>query len=313
MLACQACRIKGTGGDAMRRPDIFTGSFEASVELLYTDSFDYNIEVFAHEDALTYTRRKTVIMTFVMLLVGQLIEWANIYFYTHPNPQDLTVPMPVNNLLLPYTSLIIGTIWMLGNAVYKWFGNFDAMKGSKGTIFFATWLIYVGFIFFLWMGTMVSATSYFYLTLYVALPLWFICSVPIFISKKRALEAMLFSKTNERNKFDKVMDKVLTFCLQFGAVLLALHQIFKFIFGGTDGFALGFGTDLIFFLSILAGFAAETIVAVYFVFPAFVRGYYRKKYSEELRQLEGKTQIEWYGVKYFNKQIKGTEREEKDG
>jgi len=109
----------------MRRPDLFTGSFEASVELLYTDSFDYNIEAYAHEDALTYTRRKTVIMTGLMLLLGQLIEWVNIYFYTHPNPQELTVPMPVNNLLPPYTALIAGIIWVLGNVIYKWFGNFD--------------------------------------------------------------------------------------------------------------------------------------------------------------------------------------------
>jgi len=29
--------------------------------------------------------------------------------------------------------------------------------------------------------------------------------------------------------------------------------------------------------------------------------------------LEGKTQIKWYGVKYFNKKIKGTEKEEKHG
>jgi len=83
--------------------------------------------------------------------------------------------------------------------------------------------------------------------------------------------------------------------------LACRKYIFKFIFGGGDGFALGFGTDLMFFLVILVTLAAETIVAVYFFFPAFVRGYYRKKYSEELRQLEGKTQIEWYGVKYFNK------------
>jgi hypothetical protein len=155
-------------------------------------------------------------MTGLMLLLGQLIEWVNIYFYTHPNPQELTVPMPVNNLLPPYTALIAGIIWVLGNVIYKWFGNFDLCSTS---------FLYVGLIFFLWMVTMVSATSYFYLTLYVVLPLWFICSIPICISKKRALEALLFSRTNEGNKFDKVMDKLLTFGLQFGALLLGLSQI----------------------------------------------------------------------------------------
>jgi len=312
MLACQACRIKGTGGDAMRRPDIFTGSFEASVELLYTDSFDYNIEVYAYEEALTYNARKTFIATCAMLLLGQLIESVHNYMTT-TYTYESTLPDPIINLVPPFTAVIAGTICALANLVYKWFGNFDAMKGSKGTIYLSTAMMYLGFIFFLWMVTMVSATSYFYLTLYVVLPLWLICSVPIFLSKKRALEALLFARTNEGNKFDKVMDKLLTFGLQFGALLLGLSQIFKFIFGGGDGFALGFGLDLMTFLIIVAILAAETIVAVYFVFPAFVRGYYRKKYSEALRQLEGKTQIEWYGVKYFNKQIKGTEREEKDG
>jgi len=312
MLACLASRMEGTGGDEMRRPNIFTGSFEASVELLYTDSFDYNIEAYAHEEALTYNARKTFIAACAMLLVGQLIESVHNYM-TVSYTGESTLPDPIINLVPPFTALIIGIIWVLGNIVYKWFGNFDAMKGSKGTMYLSSAMIYTGGILILWGITMISGTSYFSLVLYAVIPLWLMCSVPIFISKKRALEALLFARTNERNKFDKGMDKLLTFGLQFGAVLLALHQIFKFIFGGTDGFALGFGTDLMFFLSILAGFAAETIVAVYFVFPAFVRGYYRKKYSEELRQLEGKTQIEWYGVKYFNKQIKGTEREEKDG
>lgn len=48
------------------------------------------------------------------------------------------------------------------------------------------------------------------------------------------------------------------------------------------------------------------------VFPCIIQGYYLHKYSEEYRDLEGKTQLEWYGEKYFNKYIKGTNKEEKN-
>ncbi|MFL0252822.1 hypothetical protein ACJDT4_20650 [Clostridium neuense] len=48
-------------------------------------------------------------------------------------------------------------------------------------------------------------------------------------------------------------------------------------------------------------------------FPYQVQGYYKRKYAEEYRQWEGKSQIEWYGEKYFNKHILGTSKEEKTG
>lgn len=52
---------------------------------------------------------------------------------------------------------------------------------------------------------------------------------------------------------------------------------------------------------------------IYVKFPYQVQGYYKCKYTEEYRQREGKSQIEWYGEKYFNKHILGTSKEDKTG
>ncbi|MDY4307790.1 hypothetical protein SNF32_13020 [Enterococcus mundtii] len=74
-------------------------------------------------------------------------------------------------------------------------------------------------------------------------------------------------------------------------------------------------TDVTGFLGFLAMwfvFDIGFIIAQAYLFlPYLLRGYYRHKYSEEYRNLEGKTQLEWYGEKYFNKHIKGTDKEEK--
>lgn len=50
---------------------------------------------------------------------------------------------------------------------------------------------------------------------------------------------------------------------------------------------------------------------IYIEFPYQVQGYYKRKYAEEYRQWQGKSQIEWYGEKYFNKHILGTSKENK--
>lgn len=46
----------------------------------------------------------------------------------------------------------------------------------------------------------------------------------------------------------------------------------------------------------------------YLLFPCITEGYYSNKYAEEYRDWEGKTKIEWYGEKYFDKHIEGTEK-----
>jgi len=289
---------------------IFRGSFEQSVDLLYKDDFDYDLDAYAKKETLTHTRRKTVLLTCVMFFLFQLFELLSAYAGT--DPDGATLPPATINAIPPFTAFIGGVIWLFGNVIYDW-GGFDDMKGNKGTVWLSSCTMYTGILGYLCCLTMISGTGYFAITVYGVFPMWVILSVPVFLSKKRSMVTTLFGLKNERNILDKVMNKGLKFILQFGAAILGMYHILNFSSGGELGtMNLGLGVDLMIFLVILVILISETIVGVYFLFPAIIRSYYRKKYSEELRKLDGKTQIKWYGEKYFLKQIKGTEREERD-
>ncbi|WP_233278886.1 hypothetical protein [Floricoccus tropicus] len=84
----------------------------------------------------------------------------------------------------------------------------------------------------------------------------------------------------------------------------------KFVFPSLSGH-----TDIFGFICLVGMWIIINIglimLNVYMFYPYLLYGYYKEKYSEEYRLYEGKTQLEWYGEKYFDKYIKGTKLEEK--
>ncbi|WP_438723877.1 hypothetical protein [Enterococcus sp. AZ172] len=104
--------------------------------------------------------------------------------------------------------------------------------------------------------------------------------------------------------------KIIQMVMSYGWIVVIIVMIWKFIFpsGNTSR------TDMIGFINIFAMWIAFNIAVIlaeaYLFFPYLLHGYYKHKYSEEYRNFEGKTQLEWYGEKYFNKHIKGTDKEE---
>lgn len=133
----------------------------------------------------------------------------------------------------------------------------------------------------------------------------------IVLSKKRALKLQLFNSKIESNKIDGFMKKIISLLMKYGWLIVIIVVLWKFTFPSVSGVR----TDIIGFISILALWIVFDIgfimAEAYLFFPYLLYGYYRYKYPEEYRDWEGKTQIEWYGEKYFNKHIKGTEKEEK--
>lgn len=99
--------------------------------------------------------------------------------------------------------------------------------------------------------------------------------------------------------------------VKYSSIVVIIGFIWNFIFPSGDAPR----TDMTGFIEILAMWLALDIgfiiAQAYLLFPYLLHGYYRHKYSEEYRNLEGQTQLEWYGEKYFNKHIKGTDKEEK--
>nr|WP_113821062.1 DUF4176 domain-containing protein [Enterococcus faecalis] len=131
----------------------------------------------------------------------------------------------------------------------------------------------------------------------------------IFGIKKVALENVLYV-TIKRKKADRNPNKLIEFVMKYGWGIILIVIIWKAIFpnaGDTRTDIVGFIEMIGIWVILDIGFIA---VEAYLFFPYLLHGYYKYKYPEEYRKWEGKTQLEWYGEKYFNKHIKGTKKEE---
>ncbi|EME8274981.1 DUF4176 domain-containing protein [Enterococcus faecium] len=133
----------------------------------------------------------------------------------------------------------------------------------------------------------------------------------IFGIKKVALENVLYV-TIKRKKADRNPNKLIEFVMKYGWGIILIVIIWKAIFpnaGDTRTDIVGFIEMIGMWVILDIGFIAAE---AYLFFPYLLHGYYKYKYPEEYRKWEGKTQLEWYGEKYFNKHIKGTKKEEKE-
>ncbi|EMF0380369.1 hypothetical protein DUC50_RS12315 [Enterococcus hirae] len=100
--------------------------------------------------------------------------------------------------------------------------------------------------------------------------------------------------------------------MRYGWIVVVIVMVWKLIFPSSNEVR----TDVVGFIGLVSMWVVYDIgfivAEAYLFFPYLLHGYYKYKYSEEYREWEDKTQLEWYGEKYFNKHIKGTEKEKKD-
>lgn len=133
----------------------------------------------------------------------------------------------------------------------------------------------------------------------------------VFRSKKRSLENVLYETEGKKDKLDEWLEKVIKVVMRYGWIVVIVVMGWKILFPSE-----GVRTDIVGFIGIVGMWTAINIgfivAEVYLFFPYLLYGYYKYKYPEEYREWEGKSQIEWYGEKYYNKHIKGTEREKKN-
>ena len=133
----------------------------------------------------------------------------------------------------------------------------------------------------------------------------------VFRSKVRSLKENLLWEQSKRESIDKYTEKVIHFIFKYGWIVVILVVVWKFIFPNTTGVR----TDIVGLIGVITMWlivdVAVLFVAAYLFLPYLLYGYYNSKYPQEYRDWEGKTQLEWYGEKYFKKHIKGTEKEEK--
>jgi len=293
----------------MKCPRIFTANFEQSVELLYEKK---KFETLANErvskkvNTRKVTPRKRAIFIIILCSLMQGSEWLTNYGYEHP--EGMTINAPTMNFLPAGTALTGMIICLLLRVVYNFVIEFDNIKEKKRDTITFMWVTYG--ILVMWLGflTNLSGAYYFQFIGYVIVG-WVLFSIVIFVSKKRAIEKILFGETNKRNTIDKVANSLFKFFSIYGLALLGIYQVFKSIFREQLESAFDIGPELTTFSGIIVFLIIETLMLVYIFFPTIIQIFYHVKYSEELRELEGKSQLEWYGEKYFLKHIKGTERE----
>nr|WP_206858612.1 hypothetical protein [Enterococcus sp. DIV1094]MBO0490930.1 hypothetical protein [Enterococcus sp. DIV1094] len=134
----------------------------------------------------------------------------------------------------------------------------------------------------------------------------------VFRTKKRTIEYVLYEVERKKDKGDMLIDQVMKLAMKYGWGIVTVGILWKFVFPNSGEVR----TDFVGFISMLGMWIAMDIVIIfaesYLYFPYLLQGYYKRKYAEQYRDLEGKTQIEWYGEKYFNKHIKGTAKEIKE-
>lgn len=134
----------------------------------------------------------------------------------------------------------------------------------------------------------------------------------VFRTKKRTIEYVLYEVERKKGKIDRLVDQVMKLAMKYGWGIVTVGIIWKFVFPNSSEVRI----DFFGFISMLGMWIAMDIVIIfaesYLYFPYLLQGYYKQKYTEQYRNWEGKTQLEWYGEKYFNKHIKGTVKEVKE-
>ncbi|URZ86524.1 hypothetical protein [Floricoccus penangensis] len=217
-------------------------------------------------------------------------------------------PKPNINFLPLKIFWVLFFVWLCITLIFRDRGEYF-MSRFKGLFNMNTYIIWLVIEINLFFITFFSTTltisviiSFFLILLFLA---YF-----IFQNKIRTIKNILFTEHYEQNKLDKFFEKIITTIIKYGSIIVTVGIIWKIIFpnsvGRTDTIGLITFVLICIFVDIVLIFAEA-----YLLFPYLLYGYYKEKYSEDYRLYEGKTQLEWYGEKYFDKYIKGTKLEGK--
>lgn len=293
----------------MKLPKIMQADFEASLNISDDSLIKYMIEDTEKRKIFNGKGRIRTVILFIFL-VGILFAMSAFSSKgTEHRFEDSPVPKPDINFLPIWVFILFLMIWFffwLYSRKINYINNqtFTSMFNANNYIIWLTIEMNLLFLtFFLKPLTIFGIVLFFGAV--------FIISYMIFKGKKQALEKQLFNVEGESNKLDEFIQKTFQFIIKYGGILVIIYFIWKFLFPQSTEVR----TDIVGFIGIIAMCFVMDIAIVaaeaYLFLPYLLYGYYKYKYPEEYREWEGKTQLEWYGEKYFNKHIKGTEKEEK--
>ncbi|MGL9754505.1 hypothetical protein IGK08_002609 [Enterococcus sp. DIV1286c] len=277
---------------------LFNASFEQSIKLLDDQLIIYMIE----KGDPKSLRSRPILNTFFSIVIFSIIYLISRLFY-HQDPNS-PVGRAEINFFPSWLVAIFLFLWLLcivfiKRFVYKEISQVVFLLNANNLLIIM--LLSANLLcitFFLKPLTLIGLT--------VLLGLVLLVSCVIFINKKRSIEYVLYGTGRKKDMLAMLVEKA----IKYGWIVVIVVMVWKIVFPDSDEVR----TDFVGFISTLGLWIAMNIVMIfgeaYLFFPYLLHGYYKHKYSEEYRNFEGKTQLEWYGEKYFNKHIKGTDKEE---
>ncbi|MBO1086230.1 MULTISPECIES: hypothetical protein [Enterococcus] len=219
-----------------------------------------------------------------------------------------TVPTPEINFLPMWSFYLLFCIWLILVFIFRDKGEYylTRIRGQFNLNLYIIWLVIEMNLLFI---------TVFFKPLTILGMLFVLGSIGlvgyvVFRSKKRTIEYVLYEVERKKDRVDILVDNVMKLAIKYGWMVVIIVMIWKFVFPNSDEVR----TDFVGFIGMLGMWIAMDIAIIfaeaYLYFPYLLQGYYKKKYTEQYRNWERKSQLEWYGEKHFNKHIKGTDREE---
>lgn len=220
------------------------------------------------------------------------------------------LPIPDINFLPMWLFYLLFFVWVTSVFIFRDRGEyyFTRIRGQFNLNLYIIWLVIEMNLLFI----TVFLKPLTILGMLFLLGLIGVVSYLVFRIKKRTIEYVLYEVERKKGRIDMLIDQVMKLAMKYGWGIVTVGIVWKFFFPNSGEVR----TDFVGFISMLGMWLAMDIVIIfaesYLYFPYLLQGYYKQKYAEQYRDLEGKAQLEWYGEKYFNKYIKGTAKEIKE-
>lgn len=297
----------------MNMKKLLNATFEQSLNLLDDSLVMYMIK--DTEKRSLYNGKKKVLLVAIaisMIAIQYGFVLVTDYGMKHPD-KDSFVPVAEVNLL-PKT---IFWIFLFGYLCI-WLYTRQKNDRNVSTQIFITMNTCNNYLLWLLVELNLFFITFFQKALSLigmGICLALVCIIGYIVIRSKVIslkKSMLEMKISEKTKIDKFIEKFIQLVMKYGWLIVIAVIVWKFFFPSSDTIK----SDIFGFVSILCmWFVCDIgfiVAEAYLFFPYLLHGYYKYKYSEEYREWEDKTQLEWYGERYYNKHIKGSEKEKKD-
>ncbi|MDR0299594.1 MAG: hypothetical protein LBI13_05880 [Streptococcaceae bacterium] len=291
----------------MKKPKILTATFEESLNfeddpLLKWQNND--VEQPSHNEKPVLLFAVTLVLIFLLYGMYRFSE-SLIYHHYRDSPiskEDIN--------FLPSEVFWIGLVLFVSFWIYTYFKRnkrdhlFWTHINSNNMLIWMTLELNLLFVTMLFKN----------LTVWGILIMYALLGLIIFLfirSQIRSIEKILFSLSRINTSEKRVQNKVIKYILESGGMIVLTYIVLKIIFPNILSLKVSVNGAMTVVVSCFIFNLIVIAIEICVEFPFQLQGYYRRKYTEEYRKWEGKKQHEWYGKKYFEKHIKGTNKEDK--